>query len=160
MSSGKPIPEGAHTLTAHLVVRGARKAIEFYKEAFGATELTVMPAPDGEMIVHAALQIGDSHLMLCDEMPGMEICKAPESLGGTTFTLHIWTENADALFDRAVKAGAKATMPMMDAFWGDRYGKVLDPFGHEWSIATHQKDLTPEQMAKGAEEFFASQAGG
>jgi PhnB protein len=150
----RAIPEGYHTLTPHLVVRGAAQAIEFYKRAFGAVERARMPGPGG-LLMHADLMIGDSVLMLCDEMPGMERWVAPDSLKGTTAALHLYVEDADAAFARAIAAGAKTSMPLMDAFWGDRYGKLTDPFGHEWSIATHQHDYTPEEMKKNANVFFA-----
>lgn len=154
MSKVKAVPDGFHTVSAHLVVKGAGKAIEFYKKAFGAEEVMRMPGPDGQSVCHAELKIGDSTVMLADENPEWQ-CFSPLTLKGTPVTLHLYVENADAAYDRAVKAGATATMPLMDAFWGDRYGKVTDPYGHHWSIATHTKDLTPEQIAKGAEEWFA-----
>ena len=149
--SAKPIPAGFHTLTPHLAVRGAAEAIEFYKKAFGAEEVGRMPGPDGKLM-HADIKIGDSHLMLVDEMPFSTTYRSPQSLSGTTVTIHLYCEDADKMFDRAVNAGATVTMPLMDAFWGDRYGRLTDPFGHEWSIATHQKDLAPAEMQKAAEE--------
>jgi len=156
MKSPQPIPPGKHTITPHIVVRGAKQAIDFYRRAFGAEEVGRLPGPDGELLMHAELKIGDSHLMLCDEMPWADAtCRAPESLGGTSVTLHVYCEDADAVYERAIKAGAKVSMPIMDAFWGDRYGRVTDPFGHEWSIATRQKDLTFEEMEKAAGEMFA-----
>jgi uncharacterized glyoxalase superfamily protein PhnB len=151
-----PIPERYRTVTPYLVVRGAARAIEFYKRAFGAEELSRSPGPDGQLLVHAELRIGDSTIMLCDEMPQMERWVSPSSLGGTTVALAIYTEDVDSLYQRAVSAGAKPSMPLWDAFWGDRTGKVTDPFGHEWSLATHMQDLTPEEVRKGAEAFFAS----
>jgi uncharacterized glyoxalase superfamily protein PhnB len=153
--NAKPIPEGFYTLTPHLVVRDAARAIDFYKRAFGAEEVLCLPGPGGQGVMHCELQIGNSRLMLCDEMPGMEQWISPESLKGTTVGLHLYVEDVDAAFDRAVGAGAKVTMPLMDTFWGDRYGKVSDPFGHQWSLATHKQDLTPEEIQKGAETFFA-----
>lgn len=155
MSNVKPIPEGFHTMTPHLIVRDAAKAIEFYKKAFGAEEIMRMPGPDGKTVMHAELKIGDSMMMLCEEFPQMERWVAPQSLKGTTVAICLYVENADKAFQRAVDAGATVSMPMMDAFWGDRYGKVTDPFGHEWEMATHKQDLTPEQIGKGAEAFFA-----
>lgn len=157
----KAIPDGFNTLSPHIQVRGASKAIEFYKKAFGAEEVARMPGPDGKSIMHAELKFGNSMLMMCEEQPGGEGCGcvSPQTTGRTTAVLHLYVENADAFFDRAVKAGAKATMPLMDMFWGDRYGQVTDPFGHVWSIATHKQDLTPAQMQKGAQEFFASMCG-
>jgi uncharacterized glyoxalase superfamily protein PhnB len=157
----KAIPDGFNTLSPHIVVRGGGKAIEFYKKAFGAEEVARMPGPDGQSICHAELKIGNSRLMLADEMPGGEgcACVSPQTTGKTTAVLHLCVEDADSMYNRAVKAGAKATMPLMDAFWGDRYGQVTDPFGHVWSIATHKRDLTLEQIQKGAQEFFAGVCG-
>lgn len=157
MGEVQPIPKGRHTVTPHLVVQNAAQAIEFYKTAFAAEEIARMPAPDGEFLMHAEVKIGDSIVMLCDELPGMDRCLSPKSLGGTSVTVHIWSEDVDALYERALKAGAAASMPLADMFWGDRYGKVTDPFGHEWSMATHKQDLTPEEMGKAAEEFFSQE---
>jgi uncharacterized glyoxalase superfamily protein PhnB len=153
MATVKPIPEGLHTITPSLVIQGAAKAIDFYVKAFGATERGRFEGPGGS-IMHAELKIGDSVVMLTDEMPEMG-ARGPKTLGGTPVTLHIYTEDADALFARATRAGATVKMPMMDAFWGDRYGVVSDPFGHQWSIATHKKDLSVDEMKRGAEEAFA-----
>lgn len=152
MARARPVPEGFHTVTPHIVVREAAKAIEFYRKAFGAVERYRMPGPDGKLM-HAEIQIGNSIVMLVDEM---QFARSPQSLGGSPVTIHLYVEDADGWFGRAVKAGAKPSMPIMDAFWGDRYGKVTDPFGHEWSIATHKEDLTPEQIQKNAEAFFAN----
>ena len=127
MCAAKPIPEGCHTLTAHLVVKNASQAIDFYKKAFGAEEIFRMPGPDGKSVIHAELKIGDSKVYLVDEMPGMNGPVSPESLGGTCVMIHLWSTNADAAYDRAVKAGAKVAMPLMDAFWGDRYGQGPTP---------------------------------
>lgn len=142
MPKVKPIPEGMHTITPHLVCAGAADAIEFYKKAFGAVEEARMPGPNGK-IMHALIRIGGSAVMLVDEMPEWGSF-GPKSLKGSPVTIHIYTEDADALADRAVKAGAKVTMPVNDAFWGDRYGKLEDPFGHHWSVATHVRDVTME----------------
>ena len=155
-ASVSPVPEGFTTLTPHIAVRGASKAIEFYKKAFGAEEMCRMPGPDGETVMHAELQIGNARLMLGEEMPQSDYFTSPAKLSGTTLALHLYVEDVDKAFQRATDAGATVTMPVMDAFWGDRYGKVTDPFGHEWSLATHMKDLTPEEMQAGAEEFFAN----
>jgi uncharacterized glyoxalase superfamily protein PhnB len=158
--SVRPIPEGFHTVSPHLVVDGAAKAIEFYKKAFGAEEVVRMPAPDGKRLMHAEIRIGDSVVMLCDEFPEMGGgCRSPKALGSTCVTLHLYVNDADATFNRAVQAGATATAPLTDMFWGDRYGKVTDPFGHEWSIATHVKDVTPEEMQKAAAAAFGPGAG-
>ena len=153
-TTAKPVPDGMHTVTPHLVVRGAAQAIKFYEKAFDAQTMGVSEAPDGKLIMHAALKIGDSVVFLCDEMP--EGCtSSPQALGGTPVTLHLYVNDADEWFQRAVEAGAESVMPLMDAFWGDRYGVVKDPYGHSWSIATHHEDLTPEQMKQRQEEFFA-----
>jgi PhnB protein len=154
-----PIPEGHHTLTPHLVVKGASEAIEFYKRAFGAEELARMPGPDGKSIMHAALKIGDSRLFLVDEFPEMG-CVGPQALGGSPVTIHIFVEDVDAIFNQAVSAGAEVRMPLMDAFWGDRYGQLIDPFGHKWSLATHKEDLTPEEISKRAEAAFSGECKG
>jgi PhnB protein len=148
------VPQGFHTLTPHLVVRGAEKAIEFYKKAFGAELLgDIAKMPDGK-VMHAMLRIGDSFLMLNDEMPEHGAL-SPLSGGSSSVTIHIYTDKVDTAFDRATSAGAKIKMPLMDQFWGDRYGVVTDPFGHQWSLATHVKDLSPEEMKKGMDEAIA-----
>ncbi|MGD1079567.1 MAG: VOC family protein [Candidatus Sulfotelmatobacter sp.] len=148
--SVKPIPEGYHTLTPYLTVRDAARAIEFYKQAFGAQERGVMKAPDGK-VMHAELKIGDSIIMLADEFPAYGAL-SPQTSGGAGMGVHIYVEGVDAAFDRAVKAGAEIEMPVMDQFWGDRYGKLKDPFGHKWSIATHTKDLSMDEMKRGMDE--------
>ena len=152
----KAIPEGFHTLTAHLIVSDAAKAIEFYKKAFGAIEKEKFMMPDGKGVMHAELKIGDSIVMLGNEHP--PTCLSPKSRGGTSVSMHVYSDNADAAFDRAVKAGCTVKMPVSDMFWGDRYGQVEDPFGHQWSIATHKQDFTKEQMAENAKKFFAQMA--
>lgn len=154
MSTVKPIPDGFRTVTPHMVVRDAEAAIEFYKKAFGAEEIMRMPGPDGKGVMHAEIKIGDSIIMMCGEMPQMERWVSPAKLNGTTMAICLYVPDCDAAFDRAVSAGAKVSMPLTDMFWGDRYGKLTDPFGHEWEIATHKKDLTPEEMGKAAEEAF------
>lgn len=155
MSQVKPIPDGMHSIIPHLVVRGATRAIEFYKKAFGAVELTRMPMPDGKTLMHVHLKIGDSHLFLVDEMPNMGQSKGPQSLGGTPVTLHFYTENVDATFNRAIGCGCQVLVPPTDMFWGDRYSKLADPFGHHWSIATHKEDPTPEEMQRRAAVMFS-----
>ncbi len=142
------VPEGMHTVTPHLVCDGAAKAIDFYKEAFGAIEVMRVPAPDGRLM-HGAVRIGDSLVMLADNMMGS---RDPKSLKGTPVVLHLQVGNADAFFDRAVKAGARVEIPLQDMFWGDRYGVVSDPFGHHWSIATHVRDVDMETLTKAAAE--------
>ncbi|MEQ8764462.1 MAG: VOC family protein [Planctomycetota bacterium] len=151
MSSVDPIPAGSHTITPHLVVQGAADAIEFYKKAFGAEELFRMPGPDGKSVMHAELQFGNSRLYICDEFPDMGAC-GPKSVGGTSVTIHLYVEDADAVAKQAESAGAKVVMPVTTVFWGDRYGKLEDPFGHNWSVATHVEDVAPEDMAKRAAE--------
>ena len=152
----KPIPEGMHTLTPHLVCAGAVEAIEFYKRAFGAEELFRLPGPDGKLM-HAALRIGDSVLMMVDAFPDCN--PGPLALKGSPVVLHNYVADADHVFDQAVAAGATATMPMTDMFWGDRYGQLSDPFGHRWSIATHVRDVTPEEMQQAVEKMSKTQGG-
>ena len=151
----RPIPEGYHSLNPTLILDKAAEAIEFYKRAFGAVELFRMSSPDGQRVWHAELQIGDSRLMLGDECPEMSDLRAPRSLGGTATSIHLYVEDADATFQRAVEAGATVSMPLMDAFWGDRYGKLTDPFGHSWGIATHQEDVSDEEIRHRMEAFTA-----
>ncbi|HYD83393.1 MAG TPA: VOC family protein [Opitutus sp.] len=139
-----------NTITPHLVCAGAADAIEFYKKAFGATEVTRVPGPAGKLI-HASIHIGDSTVMLCDEFPDWGNV-SPKSLKGTPVTIHITTDNADALAARAAEAGATIVMPVEDAFWGDRYGVLEDPFGHRWSVATHVRDVSPEELQKAARD--------
>jgi len=151
--SVKPIPDGYHSLTPFLTVHDAAAAIEFYKQAFGAVERGVMKGPDGK-IMHAELMIGDSIIMLSDEFPEFGAV-SPQTVGGSGMGLHIYLDGVDAAFDRAVKAGAQVEMPVMDQFWGDRYGKLKDPYGHKWSIATHTKDLSMDDMKKGMDDAMS-----
>ncbi len=151
------VPKGYHTISPHLVVKGAKDAIEFYKKAFGATEHGRMPTPDGNAIMHAELQIGDSRFFLNDEMMGS---KSPQSLGGSSITVHLYVEDVDGLWNQAVAAGCQVTMPLMDMFWGDRYGMLADPFGHNWSLASHIEDVPPEQMGERAAAAMAAMGGG
>ena|ERR1041385_449134 len=153
MSEVRAVPAGFHTLTPHLTVRDADRALEFYKNALGAEVLNVARMPDGK-VLHAALRIGDSMLMLNDEFPEMGGL-SPLSTGGTGVTIHIYAEKVDDLFNRAVSAGAKVKMPLMDQFWGDRYGIVTDPFGHSWSLATHVKDMSPDEMQRAQDEAMS-----
>jgi uncharacterized glyoxalase superfamily protein PhnB/predicted TIM-barrel fold metal-dependent hydrolase len=148
-----PIPEGYHSVTPGITVQNAAEAIEFYKRAFGAEELSRMTAPDGTTVWHAEIRIGDSHIMLGDEMPDMGVTRAPKSLGGTASSLHLYVEDVDAAFERAVAAGATVAMPVSDQFWGDRYGTVLDPYGHLWGIATRKEILSEEEMYRRAAAF-------
>jgi PhnB protein len=150
--TAKSVPEGFHTVTPYMTVRNAARAIEFYKQAFGAVEKGgVMKSPDGK-VAHAELQIGDSILMLGDEFPQMGAL-SPQSTGGAGMGLHIYVEDVDSAFDRAVKAGATVEMPVADMFWGDRYGKLADPFGHKWSIGTHKHDVTMEEMEEAMKQM-------
>jgi PhnB protein len=144
------IPEGYHTITPHLIVKGANEAIKFYEKAFKARETSRVTGPDGKSVLHAEIVIGDSRLFLADEVPGMG-CLGPLSTGGSPVTLHLYVEDVDAFFNQAVAAGAQVKMPLTDMFWGDRYGVVADPFGHQWSFAMHIEDLTPEEISKRAE---------
>ncbi len=138
------IPEGYHTVTPYLIVRGGAAAIEFYKKAFNATELVRMPMPNGKL-GHAELRIGDSCVMLADEAPEMN-ARAPVTIGGTPVGLALYVEDCDAMFNRAVSAGAKVERPLADQFYGDRSGTIVDPFGHKWTIGTHKEDVSPEEM--------------
>jgi uncharacterized glyoxalase superfamily protein PhnB len=140
------IPQGMHSVTPHLICAGAAKAIEFYKQAFGATEQARLPGADGRLM-HASVKIGDSQVMLADEMPEWGSL-GPKSLKGSPVTIHLYVDDVDAFVERAVKAGAKVTMPVADQFWGDRYGKLEDPFGHHWSVATHVRDVSMEEAQK------------
>jgi uncharacterized glyoxalase superfamily protein PhnB len=150
--SVRAIPEGYHTLTPYLICRDAAKAIAFYKQAFGAVQKgDVMSGPDGK-VMHAELRIGDSLFMIADEFPEWGSL-SPQSIGGSGMGLHVYVENVDTAFDQAIGAGGVVEMPVADMFWGDRYGKLLDPFGHKWSLATHVKDMSTEEM-KEAERAF------
>ena len=149
-SNAKPIPDGMHTVTPHLVCAGAADAIEFYKKAFSAVELGRVPGPQGKLL-HAMIRIGDSAVMLVDEFPDWNSF-GPKSLKGSPFTIHLYTQDVDALFKQAVAAGAKIAMPLEDMFWGDRYGKLEDPFGHHWSVATHIRDVKPEELKAAAQK--------
>jgi len=146
----KPIPEGYHTLTPFLTVRDATKAIDFYKEAFGAEERYRMTAPDGKCVAHAELKIGDSAFMLSDEMPG-QTCE-PSALAETCTGFYLYVNDVDDVFERAVAAGATVKEPLKDAFWGDRIGKIIDPAGHEWILATHVEDVSNDELRKRGKE--------
>ena len=148
--SVKPIPDGMHTVTPHLVCAGAADAIEFYKKAFSAVELGKVPGPEGKLL-HALIRIGDSPVMLVDEFPDWHSF-GPKSLKGSPVIIHLYVQDVDAFFKQAVAAGAKITMPLEDTFWGDRYGKLEDPFGHHWSIATHVRDVKPEELQTAAQK--------
>ncbi len=147
----KAIPDGMHSLTPHLVCDGAAQAIDFYKKAFNAVELARLPGPNGKLM-HAAVRIGDSTLMLVDAFPEWNSLD-PKALNGSPVTVHLYVEDADATIAQAVAAGAKVTMPAADMFWGDRYGQIVDPFGHRWSVATHKLDMTPQEMQEGMKQM-------
>ncbi len=150
----KPIPDGFNTVTPHIVCQNAAAAIDFYRKAFGAEEVCRMSDPGGGLM-HAEVAIGNSRVMLVDEMPQRGGCKSPKTLGGSPVTMHLYVNDADKVFNQAVSAGATPIMPVQDMFWGDRYGLVADPFGHQWSIATHKEDLTPEQMKERMAKMMA-----
>lgn len=143
-TAAKPVPEGMHTVTPHLTCAGAAAAIEFYKKAFNATEKSRLPGPNGKLM-HASIQIGDSTVMLVDEAPEWGML-GPKGLKGTPVTIHLYVEDADAFVARAAAAGATVKMPVADMFWGDRYGQLEDPFGHRWSVATHVREVSAEEM--------------
>ena len=150
----QPIPEGYHTVTPYLAVDDAAEAIEYYTKAFGAKERARMETPDGK-IGHAELDIGDSLVMLSDPFPQAST-RSPKELGGTSVSVFMYVEDVDAVVKQAVDAGAKVTMEVADQFWGDRFGSVMDPFGHLWSIATHVEDVPPEEMAERAKAAMAA----
>ena len=150
----KPIPEGYYSVTPYLAVEHASAAIDFYKRPFGATERSRMPAPDGK-IAHAELEIGDSLIMLSDPFP-QSTARPPKELGGTTGGVFLYVEDVDAAFQQAVDAGATVSMPLEDMFWGDRFGSLMDPFGHHWSLATHKEDLSEEEIAERGQAAMAA----
>jgi PhnB protein len=152
----RPIPEGYHTITSYLIVTGAASAIEFYKHAFGAKEVMRIPHPDGR-IGHAELQVGDSRLILADEFPEIG-ARSPMSLGGTPVSILLYVEDVDAVTTRALAAGAKLLRPVRDQFYGDRTGTLSDPFGHQWTIATHKEDLSLEEIKRRAAAAVVNQS--
>ena len=153
----KPIPDGYRSVTPSVMYKDTLKAIDFYKKAFGAKMLGIFPSPDGQGVMHATIQIGDSIVMMADEVKG-PMRKSAESMGGSPANFWIYTENADTFFNKAVQAGAVSVMPVADMFWGDRMGALQDPFGYIWNVATHTRDMTDSQVKKEAEAFFASMA--
>ena len=154
----KPIPEGYHTVTPYLVVKGAAKALDFYKQAFGAKEILRFPGPDGK-IGHAEIKIGDSHIMLADEFPEMD-ARSPETIGGSPVGIMLYVEDVDSRFRQAVAAGGKVVKPLQDQFYGDRSGTITDPFGHKWTIATHKEDVSSAEMQKRMEALMKKPGGG
>ena len=149
----RPVPEGYHTVTPHLICAGAAQAIDFYAQAFGAVEIGRLPGPDGRLI-HAELKIGDSFVMLVDAFPEYGTA-GPLARKGTTVNLHLYVPDADAAWDQAIAAGANPVMPLADMFWGDRYGMLEDPFGHRWSVATRVREVSPEQMRDAMQNMSA-----
>jgi PhnB protein len=153
MSTVKAIPAGYRTVTPYLTIKNGAKALEFYKKAFGATEIYKLMMPDGRL-GHAEIRLGDSMIMLGDEFPEYG-GKAPDTLGGSPVSIYLYVEDVDAFFKRALAAGAKERKPVMDQFYGDRSGQLEDPFGHLWWVATHKEDVTPEEIQKRAQAMFA-----
>ena len=149
-------PDGYHTATPYLIINGATAAIEYYKKAFGATELFRMDAPGGK-IGHAEIQIGDSRIMLADEFPEMD-ARGPQAIGGTPVSIMLYVGDVDTVFNRAIAAGGKVKQPVQDKFYGDRSGNLADPFGHVWTIATHKEDLSPSEIGKRAEAWMKTQS--
>jgi PhnB protein len=155
MSPVKAIPDGFHCITPHLVVEDPIAAIAFYKEAFNAEETFRMKGPDGESCIHAEILIGDSKVMLSGEFSGGDTL-SPKSLGGTSVSIHLYCQDVDLAFEQATRAGCEVTMPIFDSFWGDRFGKLKDPFGHTWSLSTRVKDLSNQEIEEASRQFFAS----
>ena len=153
----KAIPDGYHSVTPYLIIKGAAAAIDFYKRAFGATELMRMPSPDGR-IGHAEIKIGDSAIMLADEHPQMGY-RSPQTLGGSAVSMMVYVDRVDDVFKKAVEMGAKELQPVQDQFYGDRSGTLQDPFGHTWTIATHIEDIPPDEMRRRAEKFVQAAGG-
>ena len=154
----KPIPDGFNTVSAYMILDDCLEAMDFYQRAFGAEAGMRMPGPDGAGTMHMEMRIGDSTIMMMDANPQWN-ARSPKSLGGSPVSLHVYVKDADAMFNRAIAAGCEVEFPLGDTFWGDRYGKVRDPFGHAWGIATHQEDLTAEQIGERAAAFFKNMNG-
>jgi PhnB protein len=154
----KPLPDGYHSVTPYLIVDGGAKALQYYQQAFGAEEEMRMPGPKGK-VMHAEIRIGDSKIMLADEFPEMG-ARGPNSIGGSPVGICLYVEDVDTVFQRALEAGGTEVRPVQDQFYGDRSGTLRDPFGHQWTIATHIEDLTPEEIGKRHDEFVKQQAGG
>jgi PhnB protein len=158
MSNVKPVPEGYHSVTPYLFIKGAASAIEFYKSVFGATEIMRMTGPDGK-VGHSEIKIGDSTIMLADENPQAG-ARSPQTIGGTAVSMHVYVPNVDGVVQKAVDGGAKLARPVKDQFYGDRSGTLIDPFGHMWNVATHIEDVTPEEIEKRAAAAMSQSAGG
>ncbi len=157
--SVSPVPAGYHTVTPYLIVDDAAEALAFYAKAFGAEETMRMPAPDGTKVMHAEFKIGNSMFMMADEFPEMGMV-SPKTLGGNASFLHLYMDNVDERFARAIDAGAEEVRPVADQFYGDRMGTLKDPFGYQWTIGTHIEDVTEEEMAARFEKMMQSQSGG
>ncbi len=158
MAAVSPVPQGFHSVTPHLTIKNAGEAMDFYVRAFGATEISRFVLPGMNLLAHGLLQIGDSFVMVADEFPpdfGCPDSLSPTTAKGTTVALHIYTDDVDALYQCALKAGCDTVWEPMDAFWGDRYGMVRDPYGHHWALAAHIKDLSPDEIAEAAAREFA-----
>ena len=153
MNDIEKIPKDYHSITPVLIVKNGDEAIEFYKKGFGVEERCRMKSPDGR-VAHAELKLGDSVFMLSDEYPEME-CHSPKTIGGSPVSMYLYVDDVDSVFNKAISAGAKSLDPVKDQFWGDRHGRLEDPFGHLWSIASHKKDLSEEEMKKAAEAAFS-----
>lgn len=154
MTSSNPVPNGYQTVTPYLIVSDGAAALDFYTRAFGAEVLIQLPGPGGEGLLHAELKLGDSIVMLADERGGPTTGRAPRGSSPTGFSLHLYVEDVDRLFRRAVDAGCKVVMPLYDAFWGDRYGKVQDPFGHAWSLSSRVRDMSKDEVLQAAEQYL------
>ena len=154
----KAIPDGCNSVNVYLVVKNAREALDFYAKAFGGTQAACMTAPDGS-VMHGEVRIGNSTVMLSQENPNWDM-KSPETLGGSPASVHLYVDDADAAFKHAIDAGYTEVFPVSDMFWGDRYGKVTDPFGFQWGIATHVEDVSEAEMQKRSEAWFAQMAEG
>ena len=157
-TQAKPIPQGYHSVTPSFTFKDCKKAIEFYKKAFGAKVLDNLPSLDGKGTMHATIQMGDSILMMGDEMPNPSCSKSAETMGASPVSFYLYVKDVDAAFRQAAAAGAIVTIPVAEMFWGDRSGSLKDPFGYSWMIATHTRDLNSEEVRKGAEVFFTSMA--
>lgn len=153
--SPTPVPPGCHTVNVYLTVQNSVEAMEFYAKAFGAKVISRMAGPDGKSTMHAEMTLGDSTIMLSDENPQWGTY-SPKTLGGNTAALHLYVDDVDALFQQAVAAGCQVVFPVGDMFWGDRYGKLKDPFGHVWGIATHTEDVAPEELDRRAQDWIAN----
>ena len=163
MSTASPIPQGFRSVTPHMIIKNAGEAMDFYVKAFGAVEISRFEMPGMGLLAHGLLKLGDSFIMVADEFPpdfGCADALSPVTAGGTTFALHIYTEDVDGLYRRALEAGCESVFEPMDAFWGDRYGQVRDPYGHHWAIATHTREMTPEEIAAAAAAEFSNMPAG